>query len=86
MVCEDRVGEAPDEAAGGDGLGVARAREASRDNEWETPVVSSICTPLAKDASEVGFICGLLESDNRWRAESVTDGAVSSFGISEAPT
>ena len=85
MVCEDRVGEALDEAAGGDGLGVVRAREASRDNEWTTSVVSSFCTPLAKDASEVGFVCSLFASDNRWRAESVTDDAASSVGVSEAP-
>ena len=86
MICEDRVGEALDEAAGGDRLGVVRAREASRDDGWATPVVSSFCAPLAKDASEVGFVCCLLASDNRWRAESVTDDAVSSFGVSEAPT
>ena len=86
MVCEDWVGEALDEAAGGDELGVVRAREASRDNEGAAPVVSSFGTPLAKDASEVGFVCSLLASDNRWRAESVTDEAVSSFGVSEAPT
>ena len=79
----DRVGDTLDEAAGGDGLGVVRARGASRDNEGGTPVVSSFCTPLAKDASEVAFVCGLLASDNRWRAERGTDGAVSSFGVSE---
>ena len=85
MICEDRVGEALDEAAAGDKLGVVRAREASRDDGWAAPVVSIFCTPLAKDASEVGFVCSLFASDNRWRAESVTDDAASSVGVSEAP-
>lgn len=81
----DWVGEVLDEAAGGDGLGVVRASETSRDNEGESPVVSKFCTPLAKDASEVGFVCGLLASDSRWRAERGTGGAVSSFGVRDSP-
>lgn len=85
VVCVDWVGGVLDEAAGGDGLGVVRAREASRDNEGENPVVSNFCAPLAKDVSEVGFVCGLLASDNRWRAERGTEGAVSSFGVRDSP-
>jgi pyruvoyl-dependent arginine decarboxylase (PvlArgDC) len=85
VICVDRAGEALDEAAGGDGLGVVRAREASRDNGGVTPAASGFCAPLAKDASEVGFVCDLLASDNRWRAERGTDGVVSSFGVSEVP-
>ena len=84
----DRVGETPDEVAAGDGLGVVRAREASRDNAGVTPAASGFCAPLAKDASEVGFVCDLLASDSRWRAERGTDGVVPSFevsGVSEVP-
>lgn len=84
-ICADVEGEALDEVAGGDGLGVVRAREASRDNGGVIPAASGFCAPLAKDASEVGFVCDLLASDNRWRAERGTDGVVSSFGVSGTP-
>lgn len=79
VIWVDRVGEAPDEV---DGLGVVRAREASRDNGGVTPAIWGFCAPLAKEASEVGFICDLLASDSRWRAERGTGGKVCSVGVS----
>jgi hypothetical protein len=82
VICMDRADEELEVVGGGE-LGVVRAREADHDNGGVTPAVSSFCAPLAKDAS--GFVCDLLASDNRWRAERGTDGVGSSVGASGAP-